>query len=283
MIDLHSHSNRSDGVKAPHELAEAASLSGLSAIALTDHDTVDGTGEFLKACDGLDGMTGIAGVEFSAESERGTLHILGLGLDASNTPLCEALERIREGRDERNRRILARLNELGYALTWEEVESFAGGDVMGRPHFARAMIARGWAESIAEVFERFLGRGAPAHVERFRPSPEEAITLIKGAGGVASIAHPVSWSMDYDFMRDELRRFMWFGLDAIECYHPRVGTKARASLLALADELGLLVTAGSDFHGIDGDDVLGAPDGAPDSLLAPLLGRMSPYGISKAR
>lgn len=279
MIDLHIHSNCSDGVKAPEAIAEMASAKGISAAALTDHDTLDGTAAFLRACAGHPGLTGIAGVEFSAESDRGPLHILGLGVDASNIALRETLARVRKSRDERNRRILARLNELGYPLTWEEVESFAGGDVMGRPHFARAMIARGWAASVAEVFERFLSRGAPAYVGRFRPSPEEIVTLVKGAGGVVSIAHPISWTMDYDFMRDDLRRLADLGLDAIECYHPRVGAKAHASLLALAADLGLLVTAGSDYHGIDHDDALGAPDNPPDDLLPPLLARMSPYGV----
>ncbi|MBR0056527.1 MAG: PHP domain-containing protein, partial [Kiritimatiellae bacterium] len=223
MIDLHIHSSNSDGVLPAAELARRAAAAGLSAAALTDHDTIDGTSAFLEACAEGGAVTGIAGVEFSAASEHGTLHILGLGVDASNQALREALERIRDGRDARNRRILARLNELGYGLTWEEVESFAGGDVMGRPHFARAMIARGWAASLAEVFERFLGRGAPAYVSRFRPAPEEAVALIKGAGGVASVAHPVSWTMDFDDMRASLLRFKEAGLDALECYHPRVG------------------------------------------------------------
>lgn len=262
-------------------LAGMAADKGLRAAALTDHDTMDGAAEFLRACAGYPGLAGIAGVEFSAESDHGSLHILGLGVDPSDIALHEMLSRVRESRDERNRRILGRLNELGYALTWEEVESFAGGDVMGRPHFARAMMARGWAASLTEVFERFLGRGAPAYVERFHPSPDEIVSLVKGAGGVASIAHPVSWTMDWDFLRGELLRLAGLGLDAVECYHPRVGSKARASLLALAADIGLLVTAGSDYHGIDGGDSLGAPDGAPDSLLPPLLERMSPYGVAR--
>ena len=283
MFDLHVHSSCSDGVKTPEELASMASDTGLCAVALTDHDTVDGTAAFLKACGTHPGLTGIAGVELSADSERGSLHILGLGIDASNEALLETLSRIRESRDGRNRRILARLNELGFPLTWEEVESLAGGDVMGRPHFARAMIARGWAESTPEVFERFLGKGAPAYVDRFRPSPEEAIRLIKDAGGVASIAHPVSWTMEESVWRESFGRFKTLGLDALECYHPRVGKKARESLVALAGELGLLVSAGSDYHGIEesnGPMKLGAED-APDSLLPPLLYRMSPYGVIK--
>lgn len=284
MFDLHVHSCCSDGVKTPAELAAMAAGSGLLAVALTDHDTVDGTAGFLEACESHPGLTGIAGVELSADSERGSLHILGLGIDASNEALLEALSRIRESRDGRNRRILAKLNELGFPLTWEEVESLAGGDVMGRPHFARAMIARGWAENVSEVFERFLGKGAPAYVGRFRPSPEEAIALIKGAGGVASIAHPVSWTMEQDVWRESFGQFKALGLDAIECFHPRVGKKAREALVALAGELGLLVSGGSDYHGIEesnGPTELGAED-APDSLLHPLLSRMSPYGVCRS-
>lgn len=281
MVDFHTHSTFSDGVKTPTELAGQAAAAGIAAIALTDHDTTDGTAEFLKACSEHRGLTGVAGVEFSAESDRGSLHMLGLGVDASNPALCEMLTRIRDSRDERNRRILSALNSLGYSLTWEEVEETAGGDVMGRPHFAQAMIRRGWAESISEVFERFLSRGAPAYVSRFHPSPEEVIALVKGAGGVVSVAHPVSWSMDEEFLREKFKTFAALGLDAIECYHPRVGNKARAMLLRLAGELGLLVSAGSDYHGIESDDRLGAPDKPPEGLAEPLLARMSPYGISR--
>lgn len=283
MFDLHVHSNCSDGVKTPAELADMAAGAGLRVVALTDHDTVDGVAEFLRACKAHPGLVGVAGVELSASSERGTLHILGLGIDPSNEALLDALSRIRESRDERNRRILAKLNALGFALTWEEVESLSGGDVMGRPHFARAMIARGWAESTSEVFDRFLGKGAPAYEDRLRLSPEEAIDLVKGAGGVAAVAHPVSWTMEQDVWRESFAHFRDIGLDALECYHPRVGKKARENLLALSAELGLLVSGGSDYHGIEesnGPMKLGAED-APDDLLPPLLARMSPYGANR--
>ncbi|MBR3086091.1 MAG: PHP domain-containing protein [Kiritimatiellae bacterium] len=283
MFDLHVHSNCSDGVQTPEEIVAMAASSGLSAVALTDHDTVDGTAGFLKACKAHPGLVGIAGVELSASSDRGTLHILGLGVDASNEDLLDALRRIRESRDERNLRILSKLNALGFSLTWEEVESLAGGDVIGRPHFARAMISRGWAESTSEVFERYLGKGAPAYVGRFRPSPEEAVALVKGAGGVAAVAHPVSWTMEQDVWRQSFGHLATLGLDALECYHPRVGRKAREALLGIAGEIGLLATGGSDYHGIEesnGPSRLGADD-APDSLLTPLLERMSPYGVTE--
>lgn len=285
MFDLHVHSNCSDGTKSPAELVSMAVAQGLQAIALTDHDTVDGVPEFLEACRAATGLVGVAGVELSADSDHGTLHILGLGVDASNSELREALLRIRESRDERNRRILARLQELGFGLTWEEVESFAEGDVMGRPHFALAMISRGWAESVSEVFERYLAKGAPAYEPRMRPAPEEAIRLIKGAGGIAAVAHPVSWHNDRGFFVENFGRFKAAGLDALECYHPRIGEKARKSFLDIASELGLLVTGGSDYHGLPNQSSspahLGADD-APDALLPPLLERMSPYGIARA-
>lgn len=258
-----------------------AASSGLSVAAITDHDTVDGVPDFLEACKTHRGLTGLAGVELSAKSERGTLHILGLGLDFSNVDLLDALRRIRESRDERNRRILAKLNALGIGLTWEEVESQTGGDVMGRPHFALAMIARGWAESVSEVFERYLGKGAPAYEERLKLSAEESVGLIKGAGGVAAIAHPVSWSAKPEDWRQFFSKLRGIGLDALECYHPMVGTGARKKLLAMARELGLEVTGGSDYHGLEGGEgasKLGAA-GASDALLPPLLAKMSPYGI----
>lgn len=285
MIDLHLHSTCSDGAKRPEELVALAAARGLRAIALTDHDTVDGAADFLRACKSRPELVGLAGVELSAKSEHGTLHILGLGIDASNETLLELLSRLRRSRDERNRRILAKLNDLGFPLTWEEVESFAGGDVMGRPHFAMAMIARGWAESISEVFERFLGKGAPAYENRMRPAPEEAIAVIRDAGGVAAVAHPVSWHVDYTFLEESFRSFKEFGLGAIECHHPMVGRKARENLLAIARRLDLLVTGGSDFHGLaegEGDDPhcdIGSVP-VPDDLLAPILAKSSPYGVS---
>lgn len=285
MLDLHLHSTCSDGAKSPEELVALAAGMGLRAVALTDHDTVDGAADFMRACRGREHLTGLAGVELSAKSEHGTLHILGLGIDPSNEALQELLARVRESRWERNRRILAKLNGLGFPLTWEEVDSFAGGDVTGRPHFAMAMIAHGWAESMSEVFERFLGKGAPAYEDRMRPAPEEAIAAIKNAGGVASVAHPVSWHVDFDFLEESFRRLKGEGLDALECLHPMVGRKARENLLGIARRLGLLVTGGSDYHGLtDGDerdphcDIGSVP--VPDDLLEPILRKASPYGIA---
>ena len=283
MIDLHVHSAFSDGCLSPEELVAAASAAGLTALALTDHDTVAGVGDFLAACRAA-GLTGIAGVEISAQAEPGTLHILGLGVDPGSEPLRDALERIRRSRDERNRRILERLQDLGFALTWEEVESIAGGDVIGRPHFARAMIARGWAESVPEVFERFLEKGAPAYVDRFKLSPDEAVRLIREAGGVAAVAHPLSWIDDFHELEGRLRELAAAGLNALECHHPMFGASASAALLALAGRLGLLPTGGSDFHSADAEGRAGVPGGlgvpsVPDALLPPLLARMSPYGV----
>ncbi len=287
MIDLHVHSSYSDGTDAPADLARAAGKAHVRALALTDHDNAYGVPEFLEAC-AEEGVTGIGGVEISASVDDGTLHILGLGIDPRNEELADALQDVLDKRDERNRRILAKLQELGLNLTWEEVAELAGEDVVGRPHFARAMIARGWCATIPEAFERYLEKGAPAYVDRFRLQPEECIRLIRGAGGVPVIAHPTSWTDDFAELRERLSGLKSAGLGGIEAYYTTHSPETTLELLRLARQLDLHVSGGSDYHG---EDVkpgvhLGTGDGSllvPDKLLAPLLAEMSPAGYVLGR
>lgn len=282
MVDLHVHSTFSDGCDSPSELVDAAISLGIKALALTDHDTIDGVGEFLASCR-KSNLSGIAGVELSAYVPFGTLHILGLGFNPANEALGNMLLRVRDGRDERNHRILEKLNELGVALTWEEVQSFAGDEVVGRPHFAQAMIARGMAESVAEVFERFLQKGAPAYVDRFRPAPAECVELIRNAGGIPVIAHPLSWEYDIPALEAGLLELKEAGLLAIEAYHSSHSGGDVVELLRLANKHKFLVTGGSDYHGssVKPNVRLGLGNGstpAPDSLLPSLIPYMAPEG-----
>lgn len=286
MIDLHAHSTFSDGSETPASLVRLAKEGRVRALALTDHDNVDGAGEFLDACRAAR-LTGIAGIEWSADVETGTLHILGLGLDPACKSLLDACNDVLDSRDERNHRILAKLNELGFGLTWDEVQELAGEDVIGRPHFARAMIARGWAETTGEVFERYLEKGAPAYFDRFRLEPKEAIAVIREAGGVAVIAHPTSWSDDFPDLKEKIGELVEDGLQGIEAYYSSHSPETTLELLRLAKHFGLLVTGGSDFHG---EDVkpgirIGVGNGSlhvPDKLLPPLLAEMNPAGFVKA-
>lgn len=282
MIDLHVHSSFSDGTDTPEELARAAAASGVTALALTDHDNVAGVPDFLAACR-REGIVGIAGVEISAHVQQGTLHVLGLGVDPASAALDDALARVRDGREERNHRIVGKLHELGFGLTWGEVQELAGHDVVGRPHIARAMIAHGWAGGVEEVFDRYLGEGAPAYVDRFKLSPEESVKLVVEAGGVPVVAHPLSWLADLGELETALAKLKAAGLAGVEVYHSSHNLGDEVELMRLSSRLGLLPSGGTDYHGEDVKPGIRIGTGpgrmeVPDAILAPLLKRMCPQG-----
>jgi predicted metal-dependent phosphoesterase TrpH len=206
-------------------------------VSLTDHDCTGGNERFMAACEKAGDLVGIPGVEISAEVDRGTMHMLGYFVTSGNRELEAALERIRGGREARNREILAKLNRLGLTLTWEEVTAFAGDEVVGRPHFAQAMVKKGHVPSNTKAFDRYLARGKPAYVDRFRFSPADSIAAIAGAGGVAVLAHPFTLQLDREALRARVAEFREMGLQGVREYRE------------LADELGLVATGGSDFHG----------------------------------
>lgn len=249
LVDLHLHSTCSDGTKSPEEIVALAAEAGLAAAVLTDHDTMEGTPSFLAAARAA-GLRSIAGMEISADVPRRTVHLLAYGCDPGEPRLADALARVRNGRAERNARILERLARLGCPVTMEEVRAEAGNaEVVGRPHIAAALIRRGFAEDRVDAFRRFLGRGAPAYEERFRLAPEEALALVAGAGGVVSLAHPASTG----YNPAELRRFVGGlaerGLAGIECLYTGYLPNQVEEYVGLAREFGLLVTGGTDYHG----------------------------------
>jgi len=276
MIDLHLHSTNSDGSETPEELVMGGRRAGLTAMALTDHDNMGGIPEFLAACR-TQGMTGIAGVEISAavEEGHGTLHILGYGADPGHPLMKENLDRVLDGRAWRNEQILARLNELGLELDWSEVQACAGEDVVGRPHIAQALIGRDYVSSVAEAFDRYLAKGCPAYVDRYRLYPEEGIRMIREAGGVAVIAHPFTWETDETKLEAGLRELKAQGLAGVEAVYSEYKAEQTITLLRLAKRLGMLTTGGSDYHGLAKPDIaLGRGFGTlcvPDEYLAPLL------------
>jgi 3',5'-nucleoside bisphosphate phosphatase len=273
MIDLHTHSTFSDGSLTPEALVEQADAMGLSALALTDHDCTDGHTRFLAACSGR-GVRGIPGVEISAEVPKGTLHMLGFFLDGANGQLRATLDEIRDGRKLRNGRILDRLNGLGMNLSWEEVAAFAGEDTVGRPHFAQAMVAKGYVASKEEAFDRYLGKGQAAYVDRFRLSPEDSIAAIRAAGGVAVLAHPFTMGLGPKALREAAIKLKDAGLGGIEAYYSEHSASQHAQYMKLAKDIGLAVSGGSDFHGdLNPAIKLGVGFGnlrVPDELLAGL-------------
>ena len=276
MIDLHLHSTNSDGTDTPEELVIRGRQIGLTAMALTDHDNMGGVRDFLAACR-THGMTGIAGVEISADVEEGTgtLHILGYGLDPEHPLVKESLGRVLDGRAWRNGQILSKLNELGLEVEWAEVQACAGEDVVGRPHLAQALVNRDYVSSVQEAFDRFLAKGRPAYVDRYRLYPEEGIRMIREAGGVAVIAHPFTWKSDESALEAGLGALKTVGLAGVEAVYSEYGPERTVALLRMAKKHGLLTTGGSDYHGLAKPDIaLGKGFGAlyvPDEYLPPLL------------
>lgn len=248
MIDLHMHSVFSDGSKTPEELVAAGRELGLHAMALTDHDTVSGVPRFLAAAAAAD-MPAVAGVEVSAEIEVGTLHVLGYGVDPRSGTLLEHLRWIRNGRTERNAEILQKLNRLGLRLTLADVEKVAGAEVIGRPHIAQALIAKGYVRNKREAFDRYLARGKPAFAERKRLDAHATLELIRAAGGLPVIAHPHTLKMTARELRPFLNELIAIGLAGIEVYYPEHTGEMQRQYRELANDLNLLTTGGSDYHG----------------------------------
>ena len=242
-VDLHTHSRHSDGSHAPAELVPMATAAGLLALALTDHDTLAGLPELHAAAAGS-GLAIVDGVELSASSGSNDIHILGYFVDPAHPGLTEALERFQEGRRVRAVRMVERLNQLGAAITMEDVHKQAGAGVLGRPHVAHALLEAGCVQTFDAAFRIYLGHHAPAFVPKPRFKPEEAIALIRAAGGVAVMAHPGTAGRDdlIPLLRDA-------GLAGLEVWHPKHSASQTAHYLRLADRLGLVPSGGSDFHG----------------------------------
>lgn len=248
MIDLHMHSMFSDGTFTPEELVAAGVRQSVKAMALTDHDTTAGVPRFLTAAQAA-GIKAFSGVEVSADVERGTLHILGYGIQPDHDGLGQHLAWIRKGREERNLEIIRKLNQLGMGVTYQEVAAYAGADVVARPHFALALMAKGYVGNKREAFDRFLARGKPAYAERTRLDAAATFSLIRKAGGIPVLAHPFSLQLSGEPLRAKIREFKSQGLGGIEVYYPEHNQERQRTYLRLAKEFDLVATGGSDFHG----------------------------------
>jgi predicted metal-dependent phosphoesterase TrpH len=273
LIDLHMHSVYSDGSNTPAELVKLAEKQGLKAMALTDHDTVGGIVPLQEAAKDSSVET-VPGIELSAECARGTMHILGYFIDHTCSTLLSKIETVREGRKERNQEILKKLNKLGYILMWSDVEDKAGKDVVGRPHFADALVKRGHVRTRKSAFDLLLAKGRPAYVERYRYSAKECIELIRDAGGVSVLAHPATMYMPEDQLKGLVRGLRDQGLGGIETYYAEHHPENIKRFKNWGEEFGLICTGGTDFHGKNTPDLrLGIGFGqlrVPDEALAQL-------------
>ena len=248
--DFHTHSNRSDGTLTPARLVDLAASLGVRAMALTDHDTLDGQEEAEAAAARHPGFLLVPGVELSCDVPGTEVHMLGLFVDATSAPLRDELERFRAGRVERGRKMVEVLAGLGAPIEWGRVQEIAGEASIGRPHVAQALIERGHVHSIEEAFDRYLARNSPAYVEREKLAPPEAIAIISAAGGLAVFAHP-SFTDDHERVAAELAAQGLFGLEA---YYKAYPPELVESLRALAERLGLFALGGSDYHGLARED-----------------------------
>ena len=277
MIDLHAHSIFSDGTSTPEELVDLAAQGGLTALALTDHDTTDGLPRFMAAGANTSIQT-VPGIELSAEFGEVTFHMLGYFFDPANAELQTALKWVREGRTGRNVQILEKLNRLGYNLTHEDVLKHAGDDLIGRPHFAAALIEKGHFKSKDKIFQQLLGKGKAAYVDRLRLTPEACVEIIRKAGGVPVIAHPGQMKLTSRSLRRLVKQLKEHGLGGIEVWHPIHKPHQMASYLRICEDFDLVATGGSDFHGkLTPDLTLGRGFGdleVPDTALEILRKRL---------
>jgi predicted metal-dependent phosphoesterase TrpH len=253
MIDLHTHSRASDGDLSPSELVQSAGKRGLTAIALTDHDTVDGLEEAREEA-ARQGIEFIPGIEFDIDYEPVTLggefHLLGLGLAAIGPGFREALVEIRRKREERNRSLLKRIEEeLGLEVDYEEVRALSGGGALGRPHFASLLVNRGIVKNQEQAFSRYLGKGRPLYIVKEKLDFTRALSMIREAGGIPVLAHPLSLRLAWGRLPAFITELAAQGLAGIEAWHPSARVQSCKRLEALGNSLGLYITAGSDFHG----------------------------------
>ena len=245
-IDLHTHSLKSDGSMTPTEVVEAAKAAGLAAIALSDHDTVDGLEEAIEAGKRL-GVEVVPAIEFSVLSKTET-HILGYFIDYKNPELLQMLKEIVDLRIERNHVTCARLNELGFDITLDEVRALAPNNFVGRAHFARVLMDRGYTSSVKEGFDKYMSVGKYAYCEKQRLSASDAVKLIAKCGGVSFLAHPHLTKLPDDELKAFLIELKGYGLSGLEGYYTDYTPEMEIKYRSLAEELGMIYSGGTDFH-----------------------------------
>jgi predicted metal-dependent phosphoesterase TrpH len=253
-IDLHIHSTASDGTHTPQEIMAMADQLGLKAIAITDHDTLDGCRQAFNG-DIPSSLGFITGVEISVQAPedcniRESLHILGYGINPEDPALLQALDKFQNIRNTRVHQIVQRLNQLGIPLELKQAMAESKNGAVGRPHVATAMVKAGYAKDINDAFDRYLGNGQPACIGKKRMACSRAFELIRGAGGIPVLAHPYLIPCKGSHQLDQLvKKLSDMDLKGIEIYYPRHTPDAMAQYMALARKYGLLATGGTDYHG----------------------------------
>jgi len=268
-VDLHIHSSASDGRLSPEEVVRESARLGLKFIALTDHDTVAGIAPALSAARAFPELTVIPGVELSTDEPQGEVHVLGYFIDYTDGELVARLDRMRGSRRERAQAMIDRLGDLGVSIEWARVQEIAGAGSIGRPHLAQAMLEKGYIGSLKEAFTDYLGRGGPAYVERRKLTPTAAVELVVQVNGLPVLAHPLT-AHDPEAVVIRLKAA---GLAGIEACYKDYRPAEVGRLLSLADKYDLVVTGGSDYHGLDNETevIIGGADvplSAAEQLIA---------------
>jgi predicted metal-dependent phosphoesterase TrpH len=279
-LDLHTHTNASDGRLAPAALVALAGQVDVTTLAITDHDTTDGLAE-ARAAAGAAGVEIITGIEFGCDMPHGEVHMLGYLFDATHPALRARLAWLREGRVERGRAMVAKLNALGLPIRWERVQAIAGAGSVGRPHVAQALIEAGVVADTNEAFSRYLAWGGPAYVPRRRLTPPDVIALIREAGGVVSLAHPAH----IPDLEAQLAPLAAAGLAGLETYYGEYDAPTVTWLAGLAARFNLVPTGGSDYHAREIKDhaMLGAGPPVPLDTVARLRERLPAAAIPEAQ
>jgi len=252
-IDLHSHSTYSDGTFTPEDLILKAKEKNLELYSITDHDNLDAQKEAVNYAKKY-GVNYITGLEISCKFKN-MFDILGYNINLDNEELNAALRKVQDFRKNRNSLMIEKLNSLGFDISLEEVISEAQGDVIGRPHFARILLKKGYVKDRDEAFDKYLGDGKIAHIPKKKIEPKEAVQLIKNAGGFPVIAHPKYLKLSYSKLRDLILELKPYGLWGIEVYYPKHSNSEIRLFRDLAIETELFITAGSDFHGENKPDI----------------------------
>ncbi len=247
-VDLHLHSRFSDGSDSPTAIVDAAADLGLTGIALTDHDILDGVPEAAAAAKRR-GILFVGGTELSVSWRDQSMHMLVYFLEPGSGPLQDRLGALQESRHNRNIEITSRLAGLGVEITFAEVQQEAGSGVVGRPHFAAVLMAKGHVASVAEAFDRYLAAGRPAYVPRMRLTAEEAIRLARETDAVAVIAHPHTLQLRSEEFAGGFRELVDIGLGGIEAHYSEYTPEMRNRIAAICADLGIVATGGSDYHG----------------------------------
>lgn len=277
MIDLHTHSRASDGALPPGELVALAARHGLRALALTDHDTVEGVPEAASAAE-VCGLRFVPGLEIEIEFSPGEFHLLGLGVDCRNGHLLEELDGLAKVRQHRNEKILALFRESGIQIEMAEIEALAGTDRIGRPHIADALVRHKVVRTRQEAFDRFLAKGKPFYLSKDCLDLCDAVALIKEAGGVSVVAHPYSLFVSKTRLAELMDEWKEIGVDGIEAYHSAAKLGQCKILEKMGRQRGFLITAGSDYHNESKPECgIGHSAGAvaiADSYYSELAGRL---------